>query len=136
MTARTWLFQTLLLSPFLGPLVGNRIFPKKDMTSSVEEYPYMVYKLGYKANEDLAEDQNVNRQYVQIFVHDFSDMDTGDYVKIDEVIKALKDTLHLNTGPSDGVILCRFLETSQDLDDLTLGTVMKYARFQIIEKED
>lgn len=135
MTARTWVYGRLTGYEPLVALVGDRVFAKKSMTSSRENHPFVVYKLGNNTNEDLAEDQDVSRQYLQIFVHDFEDQDTADYMKIDQVLKEIKAALRLGSSAEDGVITCQYLETSQDLNDETLNTVMKYIRFQLITKE-
>lgn len=132
MTARTWLYNRLMTHPGLNNLVGQRIFAKKSMSSSVEQHPYIVFKLGYNANESLSEDHDVSRQFIQIFVHDFADETAGDYTQIDEVIRELKLALTNQSSPDDGILQVTYLETSQDLDDDTLSTVMKYVRFQLI----
>jgi hypothetical protein len=131
MTARTWLYGKLASTP----LVGGRVFSKKTMTSSVEQHPYLVFKLGNNTNEELAETVDASRQFVQVFVHDFSDKETGDYTKIDEIIASLKTSLVNQSSAEDGVLTVIYLETSQDLNDDTLNTVMKYVRFQLVMKE-
>lgn len=135
MTARSWVYDMMLNHAPLQALVGDRIFAKKTMTSSREEHPYIVYKLGYNANENLAEDQLVTRQFLQIFVHDFADYESGTYDRVDEVLTILKDLFFQQDSPADGVISIQYIETSQDLDDQTLSTMLKYARFVIIVKE-
>lgn len=135
MTARTWLYQRLATFPGLVNVVNGRVFAKKSMTSSIEQHPYLVYKMAFSSNEDLSEDSQVSRQFVQIFVHDYSDGEVADYMRIDEVIDQVKLALRLGESAQDGVIATRYLETSQDLNDETLNTVMKYIRFQLITKE-
>lgn len=142
MTARTWVYGQLTTFGPLVELIGEaepRVFAKKSMTSNIEDCPYIVYKLGFSANEDIAEempdDTIVSRQFLQVWVHDFSDNDTGDYMRIDAVLKQVIQALHKGSSVPDGVIFCRFLEFSQDLNDETLNTVVKYARFQLTMKE-
>jgi len=135
MTARTWVYGMMMNHAPLQAIVGNRIFAKKTMTSSREEHPYIVYKLGHNTSENLAEDQLVTRQFLQIFVHDFADYETGTYDRVDEVLSILKDLFFQQSSPADGVIAIQYLETSQDLDDQTLSTMLKYARFVLIIKE-
>jgi hypothetical protein len=143
MTARTFVYGTLTtFSPLLA-LVTNeddleprpRIFAKKSLTSSVEECPYIVYKLGNETTEDLAEDQEISRQYFQVWVHDFHDGDVADYDKIDAVVTQVRKAFRLASSTADGVWIARYLETSQDLNDDTLNTVFRYVRFQLIKKE-
>ena len=135
MTARTWVYGMMMNHAPLQAIVGNRIFAKKTMTSSREQHPYIVYKLGYNANENLAEDQLVTRQFIQIFVHDFADYESGSYDRVDEVLAVVKDLFFEQSSPADGVISIQYIETSQDLDDQTLSTMLKYARFVAIVKE-
>ena len=142
MTVRTWLYGRLVIDP-VASLIGGpsnpRVFAKKSMTSNVEDTPFIVYKLGYSANEDISEDmgdgKTVNRQFAQVWVHDYSDGKTADYMRIDQVVAAVKAALHGKNSAADGVIFCRYIETSQDLNDETLNTVMRYVRFQIATRE-
>lgn len=136
MTARTWLYHQLT-SPSnteLYSLIEGRAFAKKTMSSSVEAHPYLIFKLGNDTNEELSETEDIHRQFIQIYVHDYTDVQTADYMKIDEVIRALKNLLSNAQSEEDGIISVIYLETSQDLNDLTLGTVMKYVRFVMICK--
>lgn len=131
MTARTWLYGKLTSTPG----VGGRVFAKKTMTSSIEQHPYMVYKFGNNTNEELAETVDTSRQFVQVYIHDFADKEVGDYTKIDQIIKSLKANLVNQSSAEDGVLTVIYLETSQDLNDDTLNTVMKYVRLQLVLKE-
>lgn len=135
MTVRTWVYQQLTTFPGLVALIDDRTYAKKSMTSAMEQHPYIVYKLGHRADEGLSEDGSIARQFIQVFVHDYSDGEVADYMGIDEVLAQVKAALHLGESAEDGVIMAKYLETSQDLNDETLNTVMKYARFQLITKE-
>lgn len=139
MTKRTWVYERLTTFTPLTDLIGDaepRVFAKKSMTSAIEDCPYLVYKLGYSAAEELSEDTDAGRQFIQIWVHDFADEHVGDYLKIDEVIRQIKAAFYLQTSPADGIIAVRYLETSQDLNDETLNTVFKYVRFQLVTTEE
>jgi hypothetical protein len=136
MTARTFVYATLATIPSIQTAGGEpRVFAKKSMTSSVEDCPYIVYKLGYSAAEDLSETIDADRQFMQIWVHDYHDGQTADYMRIDGVIRDVRAAFKLASSPEDGVIAVRYLETSQDLNDETLNTVMRYVRFQLINEE-
>lgn len=137
MTVRTSVYGRLTSFDDLVLLIGGtspRVFAKKSMTSSIEETPYIVYKLGYNASEEIAETEDISRQFLQIFVHDYSDGDVADYIRIDEVINKIKAAFYLWSDPPY-IISAKYLETSQDLNDETLNTVMKYVRIQLITKE-
>lgn len=145
MTIRTWVYGQLTSTPSLAALIGDtnpRVFAKKSMTSSVEDTPFIVYKLGNSMNLDLAEEINpdggfemVSNHYLQVWVHDYSDAETASYTRIDEVAREVKKALHNGTSPADGLINCKFLEISQDFNDETLNTVMRYLRFYLTIKE-
>jgi hypothetical protein len=112
------------------------VFAKKSMTSNVEEHPFIVYKLGNSTGEALSEEVDADRQFLQIFVHDYADVETADYIVIDSVLAEIRAALHQASSAEDGVIAALYLETSQDLNDETLNTVMRYIRFQLIVKEN
>lgn len=131
MSARTWLYGRLT-SPGAIRHISGRVFAKKSMTSSVETTPFIVYKLGNNTNEALAETVDASRQFLQIFIHDFSDNENADYMKIDDIVEDIKTLLQNASSPADRVITVQYLETSQDLNDETMGTVMKYVRLQMI----
>jgi len=141
MTARHFTYGRLTSFAPLTDLIGGseapRVFSKKSMTSSVETCPYIVYKLGNATVINLSEDSDGTyyTQFLQIFVHDFTNEEVADYDQIDAVIKQVKAAFKLQVSPGDGVISCQYLETSQDLNDDTLNTVFKYVRFQLITKE-
>ena len=131
MSFRTWVYSQLTKpNTPLEALIGDRVFAKKSMTSGVEDTPFIVFKLGYNASEGISETLTAQRQFLQIFVHDYADETSGDYLKIDSIIQELKKLFQNASSPDDGVLSVWYLETSQDLGDDTLSTVMKYIRFQ------
>jgi prenyltransferase beta subunit len=138
-TARHFIYGTLTGTASITDLVGGptnpRVFAKKTMTSSKEECPYVVYKLGNESAEEFSEERDISRQFVQIWVHDFNDGVTADYDKIDAVILEIRKAFQNKNSAVHKVWSTRFLETSQDLNDDTLNTVFRYIRLQVI-KED
>lgn len=144
MTKRSWLYNRMATFPGLLPLIGDgadpetaRIFAKKSMTSAIEMHPYLVYKFGYNAAEELSDAEGFidpERQFLQVWVHDYASQEIADYTKIDEVVKQLKLALHGQVVPDEGIFRVKYLETSQDLDDDTLNTVFRYVRFQMINE--
>ena len=138
MTARTLIYKTLKSIPSIGLLGGvddPRIFAKKTMTSANEEHPFLVYKLGVDANLDLAEDMRVTRQYFQVWCHDEDSDAHADYMRIDTILKEIKEAFHLLNSAVDKVYTCEFIETSQDFNDDTLNTLFKYSRFNLIRDD-
>ena len=139
MTARTFIYRTLVNNAGVTSLVGGaanpRVFAKKTMTSSIEECPYIVYKLGNETSLDFAETHEMSNQFFQVWVHDYHDGELADYEKIDEIITAVKAAFFLASSGPDRVYSVKFLETSQDLNDDTLNTVFKYVRFILVKEE-
>ena len=138
MTARHFIYG-LLNHPSIVEHVGGatspRIFAKKTMTSSVEEHPYIVYKLGNETTMGFAETEDISNQFVQVWVHDYSDGKTADYDQIDTIISAIRKVFRNATHKDHGVWIVEYLETSQDLNDETLNTVFRYLRFQMKKRE-
>lgn len=137
MSARSFVYKTMVGSPAILEYVDEvnpRIFAKKTMTSSVENTPYIVYKLGNETPELQTEEFEASGQYFQIWVHDFSDRDVADYTRIDEVIATLREIFWLKNSKEEEVWITNWVETSQDLDDDTLKTIFKYVRFQMIRR--
>lgn len=134
MSFRTWLYATLIDpdNTELQDYINQRVFPKKSMKSSREDHPYLIYKLGNNTAEGISEEADPSRQFFQIYVEDYSDTEAADYIQIDEIIEVLKKTLKNASDADAELIGLRYLETSQDLNDETLGTVFKYVRFQAI----
>lgn len=138
MTARTFIYKKLTSSPVVDHVGGAddpRVFAKKTMASAVEEHPFIVYKLGVDSNEDLSENIEISRQYLQIWVHDVN-LDThADYMRIDQIIADIKKALFRANSALDGIWITTFIETSQDFNDDTLNTLFKYARFHMIRRD-
>jgi len=134
LTIRTWVYSKLSSDPIaseVGGVENPRVFAKKSMTSSIEEHPFIVYKLGNNTDDAFSEDVEVETQYIQIWVHDFTDEKSGDYMQIDRILGIIKSQFDKAVSPDDGVIRCIYLETSQDLDDNTLNTIFKYLRLAV-----
>lgn len=139
MTVRHLIYRALQHPDIVAEIGGAdnpRIFAKKTMTSSVEGTPYIVYKLGNESTEDFSDDRDISRQFLQIWVHDYTDGEVADYDRIDRIISIIRRVMRKLTSKDDAnVWQVRYLETSADLDDDTLKTVFRYLRFQVIKEE-
>lgn len=137
---RIWLHQRLVADPALRDSLFADVDPMPaDAEDSVygshslegvpERKPFIVHDMGNDTSERLGEESTAHRQFATIYVHD----EGYDYTRIDQVITALKSLLDNSpSAPGFGVITCHYLETSRDLEDDQMGTIVKYARFQII----
>jgi hypothetical protein len=96
-------------------------------------HPYIFYTIGNRTNDRLSELSVVYTQFFQIYVHD----KPGDYTWIDEACRLIIRDLHGAGGQQDAydIMDVQFLELSRDLDDTTLGTILRYIRFSATVKE-
>lgn len=128
---RNFLAEHLKADTLVTDFVDDRTYQGGSMNSTVPpqgKAPFLVYTIGNTSDEDLSEDPGPYRQFFIIYVHDKGE----DYDQIDQIILALKRSLVNQKNLEYGVMTIRYLETSQDLDDQTMGTIMRYVRFQAI----
>lgn len=118
----------VMTSPPLAAFWGDRVFQQGSLLSAQTVKPYGVYTMGNNTDEGMADEDNFqpSRQFFQVFIHD----EVGDYSRIDAIVAELKRAFlsALRTGDVCGV---QYLETSRDLDDPTLESIMRYVRFQL-----
>lgn len=130
MTVREWIAYNLTHNPELIILFENLGLDLKDqvsqgetMTSRIRSTPYLFYTLGFQTDLNLSETVRPSRHYFQIYVHDRP----AYYGNINGILSAISN-LSLWT-PHKEVFGFEWMENSRDLDDDTLGTIMRYARF-------
>lgn len=129
---RTWLYQTLKNDPGLIELFGNRFYQGESMMSANIAKPFLVYTIGNATDALLSEEMNTpERQFFQIYIHD----EGADYTKIDEGVRRVKNLLRHQQSAEAGIIDIVYLETSRDLDDVTMNTILRYIRFQAIKEK-
>lgn len=137
---RAWLYQTVINDPGLidyfedllqpGEVFSNRVYQGETLTDRLLPKPYLFYTLGNDSDENLSEDVHPHRQFFTFYIHD----SPSDYQRIDAIVDLLKKALVNKNGKEAGVITVRHLETSADFDDNTLGTILRYSRFQAIRE--
>lgn len=127
---RKWMYDTLMTIMSFN----NNVIQGEAVTTARIAPPFAVYRMGNDTNEALWDDQPDNpsagRQFFQVYIHD----KPADYDNIDNLVKQVIDAL-VNATPPAGIIAVRYLETSRDLDDATLGTIYRYVRFQLVRAE-
>ena len=131
MIFREWLYSTLNDATAVTTEVDDRIFQGESLESSVLVRPFLVYTIGNATDEEFSEDTRPYRQFFQIYVHDTP----TDYTNIDRLVGIIKALLKNASSKDAGVIWVHHLETSRDLDDASMGTIMRYLRFQAIMEE-
>lgn len=137
---RRWLYKQLHTYPplveYFEPLLGddeavsNRVYQGESLQDSLTPKPYLFYTLGNSTDEGLSETKRPYRQFFTIFIHD----EPADYQRIDDLVKLVKEALQNGNDAEEGIITINHLETSRDLDDSTLGTILRYVRFQAIKE--
>jgi hypothetical protein len=124
---REWLYQQMLL---VQPSVfGERVYEGESLTTTPRVKPFMTYNIGNSTDEQLSDEpRGPERQFFQIYIHD----EGGDYTQIDDAVLALRQQLEGASDPNSGIVHVYYLETSRDLDDSTMGTILRYVRFQAV----
>lgn len=128
--SRQFIYDTLL-GVGSNSEVEDRVFQRGSMLTAQVEKPYIVYGMGNNTDEAISsasdvEDFQPNRQYFQVNVYDL----VGDYSRIDDILQQIKDAFKTASLSGD-VCGVTYLETSQDFDDPTLESIMRYMRFQL-----
>jgi len=104
-------------------------------TSALEHTPSLKPYLMYRQTSDVQRmrgddsEQHRTRGYM-IFAHDVP----GDYLLIDAIIERLKDLFMDVVDQANQVVKSLWIETSEDVRDDDMGTIMKFARIQVTYK--
>lgn len=132
MSNRVWMHQTLANNAGVQALVGDRVIPAENFHRRPEIAPFIVDRLGNASPDNVL--NLAERQYFTIYCHDESS--PGEYTRIDDIVSAVKKAFRdAGPAPEDHILEARYLETSPDLDDREMGTVLRYVRFQIINSQ-
>lgn len=131
MSTRTWTYQRMATDATLVALVPGGIH----QTSAVEHTPVLKPYLIYRQTSDVPTmrgdgiEQHRTLGYM-IFAHDVP----GDYLLIDAIIERLKDLFMDVVDQANRVVKSLWIETSDDVRDDDMGTIMKFARIQVTYK--
>lgn len=125
--SRQFIFDTLQTTP-VANIVGDRVYQQGSLAEAPRFKPFLIYTMGNITDEGMSDPDafQPSRQFFQVYIHD----EVGDYSKIDDLVKIIRDVF-LTAGLPDDVSGLQYLETSRDLDDPTLQTIMRYMRFQL-----
>jgi len=134
---RQWLYETLVQSSSLAAVLGvelsklpERVVQGESLDTRLITKPYLVYTLGNNTDERLSDEDTASRQFFTIFVHD----EPWDYLRVDSIMTVIKTLLIQRQVKLYGILSVIHLEDSRDLDDSTLGTILRYMRFQAIKE--
>lgn len=130
---RSWLHQTLKNDPDIQTWLGGdptgRVFPRFTKSTSVITKPFIIHGLGNRSPIISSEDEGFgDRQYLQVWLHD----EGADYTKIDEGLDLVKAALINGSDKPSNLTTVNYLETSQEFNNETYGTIFRYLRFQAI----
>lgn len=138
LVARQWVYQTLTQDDALGEVVpAEQILAGQSMMTAQVVRPFIVLKFGNDSDEQQFDDPDIplrpHRQFFEVWCHDAR----PSYVQIDSlIIPAVKAALRTEQTSNDAHIMAvRYLETSDDMEDQTMDTVLRYLRFQLIMSE-
>lgn len=130
---RTWVYQRMVNHAPLMLLVPGGIY----QTTAVEHTPHFKPFIIYRSTSDVpfmrgdSRDQ-IRRSGYMLFAHDVP----GDYLAIDAIIEELKVLFQDTNDQANGVIESLWLETSDDIRDDDMGTILRFGRVQITHKEN
>lgn len=127
---RVWVYDTIRLAQPVIDIFGDRIKEGESLPASFEVKPFVIYRMGNVSPDNRV--RQAKRQYFTVYVHD--EAHPGDYLKIDEGMQAIMDAFEAApSAPEFHILEARWLENSSDQDDREMGTILRYARFQLIQ---
>lgn len=142
MSVRTWTHDRLKTdSAITGTVPVGRILSSSGIQEgmAVPDRPFIVIEVGiadpyegtreYAVGGPDAGPRVAMAQRITIWVHN----EPGDYEKVDTLMAAIKTRL-LSAPPSvpDRILEARFVQESEDLPDVGLGTITRFSRWQIV----
>lgn len=105
-----------------------RVYQSTSLNAAPHEKPFIMYRQTSDVQNFRGDDGDVIRQKgYMIFAHDVP----GDYMRIDTVIDRLRVLFGDVTDQAEGVVRSTWLETSDDLRDEDMGTILKYGRILV-----
>lgn len=133
MEDRQWIYETLLADDDFTARFGDRLFQGESLDGPAKTKPFVVYNMGNSSpDNDL---HQAERQYFSVWIHDKANpgvyednIDPGIVI----VQRIFRDALPF---PENNILEARYLETSKDLDDREMRTILRYVRFQLIKSE-
>jgi len=134
MLARQWVFTTLSNDSGVSEIVpGDRILSNQSGMTAQIDRPFIVLKFGNDSDEGQFDDPDIpqrpHRQFLEIWCHD----SRPSYTQIDELVAAVRQALRTSQDAPDSYIMAaKYLETSADMIDESMDTVLRYLRFQLI----
>jgi len=131
MSTRSWLYQRMVASAPLVSLLPGGIHQTTSLNTAPHQKPFTMYRQTSDVSTLRGDGQErIRSNGYMIFVHDVP----GDYLKIDEILEQMKLLFQDTVDQANGVAKSLWLETSEDVRDDDMGTIMKFARIQVVHK--
>jgi len=95
-----------------------------------EAKPFVVHRLGLSVPELRDDNRTVTMTTpASYWIHDLP----GDYLRIDGIANKIQEILELST-PDSLVIQANWQDTSEELRDPEMGTILRVVRFRLVHK--
>lgn len=123
---RATVYDWFSTDPTIAGIVADRIFPVNTIDDKPTT-PYLVYRMSVATPRTVP----ARNQILQVWGHDLP----GDYTVIDNLLEAVEQLL--KSKDNEGAFYeASWLDTSDDLFDEIAHTIFRYARFQLVLKEE
>lgn len=124
---RTWVYARMAGDTALAAAMSG-IHQSTALDKAPTEKPFIMYRQTSDVEFFRGDDGDAVRSAgYMIFVHDLP----GDYLGIDAAIVMLQGLFKDTIDQPNNVVRSRWTETSDDLRDDDMGTIMKYGRIQV-----
>lgn len=125
---RSWVYGRMTGDATLMALLPGGVHSTTKIRETPHEKPFIMYRVIAHRPESRGDDRDLtNNENFLLFVHDVP----GDYLKIDAILARLKELFQNAKDEAAGVSRGTWLEDSEDFRDEDMGTIMRYARFQV-----
>lgn len=130
--SRVWLYSRMMADTPLITAVTSQIHQSTSLDAAPHLKPFIMYRQTSDVQRFRGDDGDMVRSSgYMIFAHD----EPGDYMRIDTIIGHLKRLFQDITDQPNGIIRSNWIETSDDLRDDDMGTIIKFGRVQILYRE-
>ena len=130
--SRTWFYSRMTADAPLALVVGTRIHQSTSIDVAPAVKPFLMYRQTSDVERFRGDDGDAVRAIgYLVFAHDRA----GDYGRIDTIMDHLKRLFKDTHDQANGIIRSTWIETSDDLRDDDMGTIIQFGRVQILYRE-
>ena len=130
---RQWVYDTIREDSEFQSFFGDRLFQSESLDGAPATKPFAVYNMGNASPDNDV--YSAERQYFSVWLHDSAN--PGVYEDNIDPGVAIVQRIFRDAPPAPEykILEARYLETSKDLDDREMRTILRYVRFQLILSE-